>query len=96
MIKLDNIKDKNTKLGITTNETHNQTERRKTYAEYQNDSFKTPSSYGQYQPLKNQMLNSKSEVSLIIKSEKPVTVDKAKSEKGTDLNLDVGDLGFSY
>lgn len=94
--KLDNIKDKNTKLGITTNETHNQTERKKTYADYQNGGFKTPSGYGQYQPLKNQTLNSKSEVSLTIKSDKPVTVDKAKSDKGTDLDLNVGDLGFSY
>ncbi|MDW6019951.1 hypothetical protein SBW85_19790 [Vibrio plantisponsor] len=94
--KLESIKDKNATLGITTNETSNQTERRKTYTDYQNSSLKTPSTYGQYQPLKSQTLNSKSEVSLTIKSEKPVTVDKAKSEKGTDLNLDVGDMGFSY
>ncbi|MBD0786422.1 hypothetical protein HUO09_08685 [Vibrio sp. Y2-5] len=94
--KLENIKDKNATLGITTNETHNQTERKKTYADYQNSSLKTPSTYDQYQPLKNQTLNSKSEVSLTIKSEKPVTVDKAKSEKGMDLNLDLGDMGFSY
>ena len=94
--KLESIKDKNATLGITTNETSNQTERRKTYSDYQNNSLKTPSAYGQYQPLKSQTFNSKSEVSLTIKSEKPVTVDKAKSEKGTDLNLDVGDMGFSY
>ncbi|PNH91360.1 hypothetical protein [Vibrio diazotrophicus] len=94
--KLESIKDKNATLGITTNETTNQTERKKTYADYQNNSLKTPRAYGQYQPLKNQTLNSKSEVSLTIKSDKPVTVDKAKSEKGTDLNLDVGDMGFSY
>ncbi len=94
--KLDSIKDKNAKLGITTNETHNQTERKKTYSDYQSGGFKTPSGYSQYQPLKNQTLNSKSEISLTVKSDKPVTVDNAKSEKGTDLNLDVGDMGFSY
>lgn len=49
-----------------------------------------------YQPIKNQSLNSKSEVALTIKSDKPVTVDKAKSEKGTDLNLDVGNMSMSY
>ncbi|EPP23961.1 hypothetical protein L911_1732 [Vibrio fluvialis I21563] len=41
-------------------------------------------------------MNSRSEVALTIKSDKPVTVDKAKSDKGTDLNLDVGNLGWSY
>ena len=49
-----------------------------------------------YQPIKNQTMNSKSEVELRIKSDKPVTVDKAKSEKGTDLNLDVGNMSMSY
>jgi len=35
-------------------------------------------------------------VALTIKSDKPVKVDKAKSEKGTNLNLDVGELRWSY
>lgn len=90
------LQDKNIELGITTNETHNQTERRKTYSDYQTGSFAVPGSYGQYKPLTGQTLNSKSEVSLTIKSDKPVTVDKAESEKGTDLNLDVGNMAFSY
>ncbi|MEF1256991.1 hypothetical protein [Vibrio sp. M260112] len=41
-------------------------------------------------------MKSKSEVELRIKSDKPVTVDKAKNEKGTELTLDVGSLGWSY
>ncbi|WED29864.1 hypothetical protein L3V77_20885 [Vibrio sp. DW001] len=97
--KLDSIKDKNTKLGITTNETKNQTERNRTehsYGGYQSGSFSSPKSSSQYQPLGNQTIKSKSEVALTIKSDKPVTVDKAKSEKGIDLNLNVGSLGFSY
>ncbi|PNH98423.1 hypothetical protein [Vibrio diazotrophicus] len=94
--KLESIKDKNATLGITTNETSNQTERKKTYADYQTESFSAPGSYGQYKPLTSQTLNSKSEISLTVKSDKPVTVDKAKSDKGTDLDLNVGDLGFSY
>lgn len=49
-----------------------------------------------YQPLTSQTLKSKSEVELRIKSDKPVTVDKAKSEKGTELNLYLGSLGCSY
>ncbi|MGL4225956.1 MAG: hypothetical protein ACRCSE_12670 [Vibrio sp.] len=94
--KLDGIKDKNTTLGITTNETTNKTDRRKTHSDSQASSFAAPNSYGQYKPLTSQTLNSKSEVALTIKSDKPVTVDKAKSEKGTNLNLDVGNMSFSY
>ncbi|MCE7661578.1 phage tail tape measure protein [Vibrio fluvialis] len=94
--KLDSIKDKNATLGITTNETNNQTDRTKAYTDYQSGGLKTPNAYGLYQPLKNQTLSSKSEISLTVKSDKPVTVDKVKSEKGTDLNLDVGDMGSSY
>ncbi|PNI06202.1 hypothetical protein C1N32_04170 [Vibrio diazotrophicus] len=94
--KLESIKDKNATLGITTNETSNQTERKKTYSDYQTESFSAPGSYGQYKPLTSQTLNSKSEISLTVKSDKPVTVDKAKSDKGTDIDLNLGDLGFSY
>ncbi|PJC85292.1 hypothetical protein CSW98_15805 [Vibrio sp. HA2012] len=90
------LQDKSIELGITTNETTNQTERRKTYSDYQTGNFSAPGSYGQYKPLTSQTLNSKSEISLTVKSDKPVTVDKAKSDKGTDLDLNVGDLGFSY
>ncbi|WED23525.1 hypothetical protein L3Q72_19995 [Vibrio sp. JC009] len=97
--KLDNIKDKNAKLGITTNETRNQTERTRTeqtYNAYQAGGLTAMKTHNPYQPLTNQAVKSKSEVALTIKSEKPVTVDQAKSEKGTDLNLDVGNMSFSY
>ncbi|MBY8235494.1 hypothetical protein KW522_06575 [Vibrio fluvialis] len=94
--KLDSIKDKNATLGIVTNETRNQTDRTKAYTDYQSGGLPAHKPYNPYQPIKSQALNSRSEVALTIKSDKPVTVDKAKSEKGTDLNLDVGNLGWSY
>ncbi|MBY8118233.1 hypothetical protein KW542_20925 [Vibrio fluvialis] len=94
--KLDSIKDKNATLGIVTNETRNQTERTKAYADYQSGGLPAHKPYNPYQPIMSQTLNSRSEVALTIKSDKPVTVDKAKSDKGTDLNLDVGDMAFSY
>ncbi|MFA0026470.1 hypothetical protein AB4369_26610, partial [Vibrio sp. 10N.261.49.A5] len=49
-----------------------------------------------YQPLKPQSINNKSEVSLTIKSQTPVAIDKAKSDKGIDLNLDVGNMATSF
>ncbi|WP_075990069.1 hypothetical protein [Vibrio fluvialis] len=94
--KLDSIKDKNATLGIVTNETRNQTDRTKAYTDGQSSGLSSAKSNNPYQPIKNQTLNSRSEVALTIKSDKPVTVDKAKSEKGTDLSLDVGNLGWSY
>lgn len=93
--KLNKIKDKNAKLGITTTESHNRTERQ-SYSGYATGNLATQSQYRPYQPLATQTLKSKSEVELRIKSDKPVTVDKAKSEKGTELSLDVGSLGWSY
>ncbi|MBN3574032.1 hypothetical protein [Vibrio neptunius] len=93
--KLNTIKDKNVKLGITTNETHHRTERQR-YSDYTTGNFATQSQYRPYQPLAPQTMKSKSEVELRIKSDKPVTVDQAKSEKGTELSLDVGSLGWSY
>ncbi|EKO3979859.1 hypothetical protein FNJ21_003506 [Vibrio fluvialis] len=94
--KLDSIKDKNATLGIVTNETRNQTDRTKAYTDYQSGGLPAHKPYNPYQPIKSQALNSRSEVALTIKSDKPVTVDKAKSDKGTELNLDVGNLGWSY
>ncbi|MCG6266179.1 hypothetical protein [Vibrio furnissii] len=94
--KLDSIKDKNATLGIVTNETRNQTDRTKAYTDYQSSGLSAAKPNNPYQPIKSQTLNSRSEVALTIKSDKPVTVDKAKSDKGTDLNLDVGNLGWSY
>lgn len=91
--KLDGIKDKNAKLGITTQETTNRRETQ-SYHAYQSGNLTNP--YQAYQPLTNQTLKSKSEVELRIKSDKPVTVDKAKSEKGTELSLDVGNMVNSF
>ncbi|MEL7290411.1 MAG: hypothetical protein AAGJ78_04835 [Pseudomonadota bacterium] len=92
---LDKVKDKNATLGITTNEQHNKEAR--TAHGYQTGGLTTKqSTYGAYQPLKGQMNKSKSEVSLTIKSDKPVTVDKANSDKHTDIDLDVGNMAWSY
>ncbi|NOI79231.1 hypothetical protein F0237_01055 [Vibrio tubiashii] len=93
--KLNKIKDKNAKLGITTTENHNRTERQG-YSGYATGNLATQSQYRPYQPLAPQTMKSKSEVELRIKSDKPVTIDKAKSEKGTELNLDVGNMVNSF
>lgn len=138
------LQSKNIELGITTNETNNRTERvhtEQSYGEYQEYETEQPAIYNQYQlhnnydesprnqldeqqfqpglsssqpsqfdggslktnpndkpyvPITNQTINSKSEVSLTIKSDKPVAIDKVKSEKGTELNLDVGNMMMSY
>ena len=85
--KINKIKDKNAKIGITTTEKLNKSVQR---------DMRPISSFGAYSPLNNhQKSKSKSEVSLIIKSDKPVTVDKLKNE-GIDLNLDLGNLMMSY
>lgn len=65
--KLNTIKDKNVKLGITTNETHNRTERQ-SYSGYATGNLATQSQYRPYQPLAPQTMKSKSEVELRIKS----------------------------
>jgi hypothetical protein len=47
-------------------------------------------------PLMNHSVQSQSEVALTIKSDKPVFVDKAQSDKGTSLSIDVGNMMMSY
>ncbi|CAH6879319.1 conserved hypothetical protein [Vibrio chagasii] len=97
--KLSRIEDKNATLGITTNETRNRTVRSQTeqrYHTYQTGSLQPTKQNTPYSPLGSQMVKSKSEVSLTIKSDKPVAVEKVKSEKGTDLNLDVGNMATSF
>ena len=93
--KLNKIKDKNTKLGITTNETYNRTEQHG-YTGYQAGGLTAQSQYQPYQPLAPKTMKSKSEVSLTIKSDKPVSVDQAKTDKGTDLNMDVGNMAWVF
>ncbi|PMH93301.1 hypothetical protein BCU60_22950 [Vibrio cyclitrophicus] len=97
--KLNRIENKSATLGITTNETQNRTERTQTEQgphAYQAGGFESTKQNAAYSPLGNQTIKSKSEVSLTIKSDKPVAIEKAKSEKGTDLNLDVGNMAVSY
>ncbi|MEL7291487.1 MAG: hypothetical protein AAGJ88_04110 [Pseudomonadota bacterium] len=93
--KLNKIKDKNAKLGITTNETYNRTEQQG-YTGYQAGGLTAQNQYRPYQPLAPQTMKSKSEVSLTIKSDKPVSVDQAKTDKGTDLNMDVGNMMWGF
>ena len=89
--KINGIKNKNAKIGITTTEKLNKSVQRDIAPD-----MRPISSFGAYSPLNNhQKSKSKSEVSLIIKSDKPVTVDKLKNE-GIDLNLDLGNLMMSY
>lgn len=92
------LKNKNIEMGITTNERTKTTKRTKEpprHYGYQTGALNSSTPYS-YQPLTNQTIQSKSEVALTIKSEKPVTIDKADSGKGTNLNLDVGNMAFGY
>ena len=74
--------------------THSQANNSQTgYRGYQTGSVNT---YNSYQPLKPQAMNSKSEVSLTIKSDKPVNIDQATSDKGTDVNVNTGNMSMSY
>ena len=97
--KLGSLKDKNVKLGITTTDTdnrrQNQADTQQQGQQYQTGSMHSPSQL-QYQPLGNQTVKSKSEVKLTIQSDKPVAIDKAVSEKGTDLSVNVGNMAMSY
>ncbi|EDL52626.1 hypothetical protein VSAK1_13806 [Vibrio mediterranei AK1] len=63
------------------------------YGAYQTNTVNT---YNQYQPLKPQTMKSKSEISLTIKSDKPVAVNEAKSDKATDINMDVGNMAWGF
>ncbi|AAW86499.1 hypothetical protein VF_2004 [Aliivibrio fischeri ES114] len=93
--KMASLKDKNAKLGITTDETVNQTTTSSATAQQQSLSGNIiPMSKAA--PLTNQTVRSQSEVSLTIKSDKQVSVDKVTSEKGTDLNLNLGNMSMSY
>ena len=111
------MQNRNIELGITTNETINQsmnTEQKEvwdTSTNYvpsdssqfnkqsrQNEKYHPlgQSMNGRYQPLIAQTAMGKSEIDLRIQSDKPVMVEKAKVDKGIDLNLDVGDMSLSY
>ncbi|WP_272165504.1 hypothetical protein [Vibrio diabolicus] len=112
------MQNRNIELGITTNETVNQSVNSQkqdvwdTSTDYvpsdssqinkqsrQNEKYQPlghSSLSGGYQPLTAQTVNNKSEIDLRIQSDKPVVVEKAKVDKRIDLNLDVGDMSWSY
>lgn len=116
------MKNRNVELGITTNETVNQSVNQPeldtwdTSADYflndidqnyeqslkqqeRNNKYQPlgqSSLSGGYKPLTAQAANSKSEIDLRIKSDKPVTVERAKVSKHIDLNLDVGNIATSF
>lgn len=92
--KLKQVKDTNAKLGITTNETTNRTSQDQATA--QKKGLRSSPALSAYQPLNSNTLKSQSEVAVTIKSEKPVTVDKARSDKNTNLNLNLGNMAMSY
>lgn len=94
--KLNQIKDKNAQIGITTDETTNQTLSSKANGQGNQGLSGNIIPISKTTPLTSQTLKSKSEVKLTIKSEKPVRVDKATSEKGTDLSVNVGNMMESY
>ncbi|KPU82602.1 hypothetical protein JI57_03840 [Psychromonas sp. PRT-SC03] len=90
--KLGKLKDKNVKLGITTNDTLNKHSRwssKKSFSENLSPISKVP-------PLTNYVMKSKAEVSVTIKSEKPLRIDKVKGDKGTNIKLDTGNMMLSY
>ncbi|AGH81353.1 hypothetical protein PCNPT3_07075 [Psychromonas sp. CNPT3] len=90
--KLGKLKDKNVKLGITTNDTLNKHSRwssKNSFSENLSPISKVP-------PLTNYVMKSKAEVSLTIKSEKPISIDKIKNDKGTNIKLDTGNMMLSY
>ncbi len=97
--KLGSLKDKNVKLGITTTDTvnrrQNQADTQQHGQQYQTGSMRSPGQL-RYQPLGSQTIKSQSEVKLTIQSDKPVSIDKAVSEKGTDLSVNVGNMAMSY
>lgn len=92
--KVNPLADANKKIGITTDGTINSQRHDRTTK--QQKGLTNASALSTYQPLNGQAVKSQSEVAVTIKSEKPITVDKAKSDKGTNLNLNVGNMAMSY
>ncbi|MGR6861796.1 hypothetical protein ACU5EH_16580 [Aliivibrio salmonicida] len=102
--KIGNLKDKSIDLGVITNETANKTTNKRESSTSDNGKYNpSPGQINssvrpmqQMTPLTTQNIRSQSEVALTIKSEKPVTVDKVSSDKGTNLSIDVGNMMMSY
>ena len=102
--KIGNLKDKSIELGVTTNETANKNTNKRESSTFDNGQYNpSPGQINssmkpmqQMTPLTTQNIRSQSEVALTIKSDKPVTVDKVNSDKGTNLSIDVGNMMMSY
>jgi hypothetical protein len=102
--KIGNLKDKSIELGVTTNETANKNTNKRERSTFDNGQYNpSPGQINssmkpmqQMTPLTTQNIRSQSEVALTIKSDKPVTVDKVNSDKGTNLSIDVGNMMMSY
>jgi len=106
--KMKALQNRNIELGITTKEKVQRSIDSPeqvtwdTSTDYKQNSNQDYQPLGQaglvkdYQPIRNQVVQSKSEIDLRIRSDNPVTVEKAQSNKATEINLDVGDMGWSY
>ncbi|WP_052703990.1 hypothetical protein [Vibrio nigripulchritudo] len=98
--KLESIKDKNVKVGIVRHEEETKSRREHTQSTQEHYAYAAgklaPQTSPGYQMLSNQNSSAKSEISLTIKSDKPVAVDRAKVDKQTELNMDVGNMALSY
>ena len=91
--KLGKLKDKNVKLGITTNEALN---KKSTLISSNTSLSKNIMPFSKVAPLTNHAIKSKAEVSLTIKSEKPISIDQVKNDKSTNIKLDTGNMMLSY
>ncbi|MGR6861965.1 hypothetical protein ACU5EH_17525 [Aliivibrio salmonicida] len=94
--KINKLKDKNAKLGITTSESKNQVIATSYHEQKKQGISNNIIPMSKAAPLTNQTMKSKAEVALTIKSDKPVSIDKATSEKGTGLSLNLGNMSMSY
>ena len=93
--KMNDLKDKNIALGITTNDTlNNKTNTTHTGVASQRSPSIIPAQ--KITPLTTQPTKSLAQVALTIKSDKPVTIDKATSGKGVDLSINLGNMALSY
>ncbi|WP_023604701.1 hypothetical protein, partial [Aliivibrio logei] len=82
-------------LGITTNDTlNNKTNTTHTGVANRKKPSIIPAQ--KITPLTTQPTKNLAQVALTIKSDKPVTIDKATSGKGVDLSINLGNMALSY
>lgn len=94
--KLNQLKDKSAKFNVVTNEVVTRTNKEKAAGPHKWGAQGGIAPMPKITPLTNQTLKSQAEVALTIKSEKPVSIDKATSEKGTNIKLNLGNMAMSY